>query len=66
MPDCIIKHVNQISAKEKQGCTFQFLTRKQEPYEWTDEVLEDDPKFQGLLEDEVKMAIYLNVSTKMP
>ncbi len=66
MPDRIIKRVNTISAKEKQGCTFQFRTRKQEPYEWTDEVPEDDPEFQGLLEDEVKMATCLNISTEMP
>jgi hypothetical protein len=66
MPDRIIKHVNQIGAKEKQGCTFRFLNRKKEPYEWTDDVPKDDPEFQGLLEDKVEMAAYPDISVKMP
>jgi hypothetical protein len=66
MPDRIIKRVNQIGSKEKQGRTFRFLNRKKEPYEWTDEVPEDDPEFQGLLEDKVKMAAYPDISTKIP
>ena len=31
MPDRVIKRVNQISAKEKQGQTFRFLNRRTEP-----------------------------------
>jgi hypothetical protein len=52
MPDRVIKRVNAIGLGEKQGCTFWFLNRRQEPYEWTDTVPEDDPEFQDLLEDE--------------
>jgi hypothetical protein len=66
MPDCIIKHINQIGGKEKQGRTFWFLNRKKQPYKWTDEVPKDDPEFQGLLEDKVKMAAYPDISAKMP
>jgi hypothetical protein len=32
MPDGINKRINQIGVKEKQGRTFWFLNRKQEPY----------------------------------
>ncbi len=38
--------MNSIGSREKQGCTFRFT------YEWTDSVPEDDPDFQGLLEDD--------------
>jgi hypothetical protein len=66
MPDCIIKHVKQIGTKEKQGHTSWFFNRKKEPYKWTDEVPEDDPEFQGLLEDKVEMAANPDISPKMP
>ncbi len=48
MPDHMIKHVNDIGKHNKQGCQFRFLNQWKEPYEWTDEVAEDDPDFQGL------------------
>ncbi len=66
MPDRIIKRINQIGAKEKQGRTFWFLNRKKEPYKWTDIVPKDDPEFQGLLEDKGEMAAYPDISAKMP
>jgi hypothetical protein len=34
-----------------------------EPYEWTDSVPEDNPKFQGLLEEE---ALFLDISVEIP
>ncbi len=46
MPDRVIKRVNAIGIHEKQGCTFWFLNRRQEPYEWMDTVPEDDPSFK--------------------
>jgi hypothetical protein len=52
MPDQIIAKVNNIGAKEKQGRTFCFLNQQVQPYEWADEVPEDDVEFQGLLEEE--------------
>jgi hypothetical protein len=63
MPDRVIKHVNYIGKREKQGCAFRFLNRRKEPYEWTDEVPKDYPYFQGLLED---MAPYPDVAAKLP
>jgi hypothetical protein len=65
MPDRVIKRVNVIGLREKQGRTFWFLNRRQEPYNWTDTVPEDDPKFQGLLKDEEEAA-YPNISTEFP
>ena len=65
MPDRIIKRVNTIGQREKQGRDFRFLDRRKEPYEWTDSVPEDDPEFQGLLEDEEE-AIYPDVSAELP
>jgi hypothetical protein len=46
MPDLVIQRVNTIGEREKQGRTFWFLNRRGEPYEWTDEVPEDDPDLQ--------------------
>jgi hypothetical protein len=65
MPDRIIAKVNNIGAKEKQGRTFRFLNRLVQPYEWTDEVPEDDAEFQGLLEEE-EATPYPNLSTEPP
>jgi hypothetical protein len=65
MLDRVIKRVNAIGLREKQGRTFRFLNRRQEPYEWTDTVPEDDPKFQGLLKDEDEAA-YPNISAELP
>ncbi len=36
-----------------------------EPYEWTDTVPEDDPEFQGLLEDKEEVA-YPDISAELP
>jgi hypothetical protein len=52
MPDRVIKCVNTIGLQEKQGRMFRFTVRSKEPYKWTDFVPEDDPDFQGLLEDD--------------
>jgi hypothetical protein len=65
MPDRVIKCVNAIGLREKQGCTFWFLNRRQEPYEWTDTDPEDDPEFQGLLKDEEEAA-YPDISAELP
>ncbi len=63
MPDQVIKRVNAIGAREKQGQEFWFLNQRKEPYEWTDKVPEDDPKFQGLLEE---TAQYPDIPAKLP
>jgi hypothetical protein len=63
MPDRVIKRVNAIGTREKQGQEFLFLNRRKEPYEWTDEVPEDDPKFQGLLKE---TAQYPDTPAKLP
>jgi hypothetical protein len=63
MPDQIIKRVNQIGLREKQGQTFLFLNRSKEPYTWNNTVPKDDPEFQGLLEEE---APFPNVSAELP
>ncbi len=65
MPDRVIKRVNAIGEREGQGRTFRFLNRCNEPYEWTDSVPEDDPEFQGLLDDEEEAA-YPEISAELP
>jgi hypothetical protein len=65
MPDRIIKRVNMIGAQEKQGRDFRFFNRCLEPYEWTDTVPEDNPEFQGLLEEE-EAAAYPDISAELP
>ena len=64
MPDRVIKRVNTIGSREKQGCTFRFTDRLKEPYEWTDFIPEDDPDFQGLLEDDE--APFPDISAELP
>ena len=51
MPDSVIKRINTIGQRERQDWDFRFLNRRKEPYDWTDTVPEDDPDFQGLLEE---------------
>jgi hypothetical protein len=68
MPDRVIKQVNKIGERERegQGRTFHFLNRQKQAYEWTDEVPEDDDDFQGLLEDKVDAAPYPDISAELP
>jgi len=66
MPDSVIQRVNKIGEREKQGWTFRFLNRRGEPYEWTDEVPEDDPDFQGVLDENEGTAVYPDVSAELP
>jgi hypothetical protein len=66
MPNCVIKRINAIGEKEGQGRAFQFLNPRREPYEWTDEVPEDDPEFQGLLDIEEEMAVYPDIGAELP
>ncbi len=65
MPDRVIKRVNAIGEREGQGRTFRFLDRRKEPYEWTDSVPEDNPEFQGLLDNEEE-APYPEISAELP
>ena len=65
MPDRVVKRVNTIGQREKQGRSFRFLNRRKEPYEWTDTVPEDDPDFQGLLE-EPEAAPYPDLGSELP
>ena len=58
MPDCIIKWVNAIGQHGGQGRVFRFLNQQCEPFTWTNEVLEDNPEFQGLLENKDEESIY--------
>jgi hypothetical protein len=66
MPDHVIQRVNAIGKQERQGRTFRFLNRRGEPFEWTDEVPEDDPEFQGLLEETADTAVYPDISAELP
>ncbi|KAL7538669.1 hypothetical protein ACHAXR_008718 [Thalassiosira sp. AJA248-18] len=65
MPESIIKKVNKIGAKERQGRHFRFTNGVNEPYVWTDEVPEDDPEFQGMLEEEDE-APFPDISAEIP
>jgi hypothetical protein len=65
MPDRVIKRDDPIGVREGQNCTFRFLNRRKEPFEWTDSVPEDDPEFQGLLENEDE-APFPDVSAELP
>jgi hypothetical protein len=66
MPDRVIKRVNAIGLRQKQGRAFRFVNRRGEPYEWTDEVPEDDPEFQGLLDEGDDTAVYPDINAELP
>jgi hypothetical protein len=66
MLEHVIQRVNAIGKREKQGHTFRFLNRDGEPYEWTDKVPEDDPEFQGLLDETEDTAVYPDISAELP
>ncbi len=65
MPDRIIKSVNAISQREGLGREFRFLNRQCEPFTWTNEVPEDDPKFQGLLENKDEEEVYPDILAEL-
>ena len=65
MPDRVIKRVDTIGVREGQDHTFRFLNRRKEPFKWTDSVPEDDPEFQGLLENEDD-APFPDISAELP
>ena len=52
MPTAVIAKVNKIGKKENQEQAFRFLNRKKEPFDWTDEVPDNNGEFQGLLGEE--------------
>jgi hypothetical protein len=67
MPQRIIKRVNKIGKREKQGRDFHFLNRNKEELDWMDKVPVDDPTLQGLLEEDGEQeAIYPNVMAELP
>ncbi len=66
MPDSVIQRVNKIGQREMLGRTFWFLKRRGEPYELTDTIPEDDPDFQGLLDETDDTAVYPDVSAELP
>jgi hypothetical protein len=66
MPSRIIKHIDAIGLHEKQGQEFCFVNRNKEPYEWTDKIPEDDPNFQGLLEEEEGVAVHPDITAELP
>jgi hypothetical protein len=66
MLSCIIKCVDTIGLHEKQGWEFCFVNRNKEPYEWMDKILENDPNFQEVLEEEEEVAIYPDITAELP
>jgi hypothetical protein len=43
MSTCVIKRVDTIGARKKQGGEFRFVNQNKEPFGWTDKVPEDNP-----------------------
>ncbi len=63
MPNQVFKHVDQIGLRKKHSREFGFVNQSKEPYKWTNMVSEDDPEFQGLLEEETP---FPDVSVQIP
>ena len=63
MPTAVIAKVNNISKKDNQGKEFRFLNQNKEPFDWTDEVPDNDGEFQGLLGEE---ATFSDISSELP
>ena len=57
------KQVDAMGERERQTKEWMFLDRNKEPFSWSNEVPDDDPQFQGLLEDD---APYPNVPGDLP
>ena len=63
IPRAVIAKVNKIVKKDKQGKEFLFLNRNKEPFDWTDEIPDDDGEFQGLLGEE---APFPDINSELP
>ena len=63
MPTAVIAKVDKIGKKENQGNEFRFINRNKEPFDWTDEIPDDNGEFQGLLGEE---APFPDISSKLP
>ena len=63
MPTAVIAMVDKIGKKENQGKEFQFLNRNKEPFDWTDEIPDNDGEFQGLLGEETP---FPDISSGLP
>ena len=63
IPTAVIAKVNTIGKKENQGKKFRFLNRNKEPFDWKDEIPDDDGEFQGLLGEE---ASFPDISSELP
>ena len=63
MPTAVISKVNKIGKKENQGKEFWFLKRNKEPFDWTDDITDDNGEFQGLLGEE---APFPDISSELP
>ena len=63
MQTAVIIKVNKIGKKDNQGKEFWFLNRNKEPFEWTDEVPDDNIQFQGILGEE---APFLDINSELP
>ena len=57
------KRVDAMGKRERQTKEWMFLDRNKEPFSWSNEVPDDDPHFQGLLEDD---APFPNVPGDLP
>jgi hypothetical protein len=65
MPDHVIRRVIAIGKRDGQGRAIRFLNQRGEPYQWTDEVPEDDLEFQGLLDEAEDTSVYPDVSSEL-
>ena len=63
MPTDVIAKVDKIGKKENQGKEFRFLNPKKAPFDWTDEIPDDDGEFQGLLGEESQ---FPDISSELP
>ena len=63
MPDRVIKKANTVGLAQGQGCVLAFRNRNKEPFDWEDEIPEDDSEFQGLLESK---AAFPDISAEIP
>jgi hypothetical protein len=66
MLSCIIKRVDTIGLRKKQGRDLRFVNCNKEPYEWMDKIAGDDPNFQGPLKEEEEVAVHPDIRAKLP
>ena len=63
IPTAVIAKADKIGKKENEGKEFRFINQNKEPFDWIDEIPDDDGEFQVILGEE---APFPDISSELP